>query len=185
MTQPKINLTVTQLKKHLKSLTHKELVDIIAGVYKFNREARNFIASRIMGEEVIDVLQEHYKKIITNEFFPDRGFGKLRLSVAKKAISDFKKICNDEERIMDLMTHYVEMGVEFTCTYGDINEAFYNSVESVFANIIEMLGKVNDEKIIEKFQPRLKAIVYGTGGIGWGFHDYLSDLYDEFFEGEV
>jgi len=30
-------------------------------------------------------LQEHYKKIITDEFFPDRGFGKLRLSVAKKA----------------------------------------------------------------------------------------------------
>ena len=138
-----------------------------------------------MGDDVLNSLLKHYKKIVSDEFFPDRGFGKLRLSKAKKALSDFKKICTDEERILDLMVHYVEMGVEFTNTYGDINENFYYSLESVFTSVIDMLGKVKDGKTIEKFQPRLKAIVDGTGGIGWGFHDYLSDLYIDFFSGEV
>lgn len=31
---------------------------------------------------------EKYKAIVQNEFFPPSGFGKLRLSIAKKAISD-------------------------------------------------------------------------------------------------
>lgn len=55
-----------------------------------------------------------YKNIITHEFFPNRGFGKARLSVAKKAISDFKKLSDFPLNNADIMLHYVENGVQFT-----------------------------------------------------------------------
>ncbi|MTI85656.1 MAG: hypothetical protein FH756_17605 [Firmicutes bacterium] len=61
--------------------------------------------------------------------------------------------------------------MEFTNTYGDITDNFYYSVESVYASITDMLGKVKDGKLIDEFQPRLKAIVDDTDEIGWGFHD--------------
>ena len=35
------------------------------------------------------------KDKIENEFFPKNGFGDARLSVAKKAITEFKKNCSD------------------------------------------------------------------------------------------
>jgi hypothetical protein len=43
--------------------------------------------------------EELYRKSkykIEHEFFPERGFGKLKLSQAKKAITDFKKLSNDD-----------------------------------------------------------------------------------------
>jgi hypothetical protein len=50
-------------------------------------------------------------KKIKNEFFPDRGLGKRRLTEAKREITAFKKSTNDEKRTVDLMLFYVEMGV--------------------------------------------------------------------------
>ncbi|GEM_PF-3974801 len=43
MAQPKIKLTVTQLKKELKSRSNQELIDIITGVFKFNKEAQIYM----------------------------------------------------------------------------------------------------------------------------------------------
>ena len=57
---------------------------------------------------------ETYKNIITHEFFPNRGLGKARLSIAKKAISDFKKLSDSPMCNADIMLHYVENGVQFT-----------------------------------------------------------------------
>jgi hypothetical protein len=37
---------------------------------------------------------EKYKAIIKKEFFPARGFGEARLSVARKAVMDYKKLSN-------------------------------------------------------------------------------------------
>jgi len=34
---------------------------------------------------------ESYKQTIENEFFPVRGLGKARLSVARKAVNDYKR----------------------------------------------------------------------------------------------
>ena len=76
-----------------------------------------------------DRIEDKYKEIITNEFFPKRGYGKARLSVAKKAINDFKKISDKFSLIVEIMLHYVEQGVDFTDQYGDIDSPFYDSIK--------------------------------------------------------
>jgi hypothetical protein len=45
---------------------------------------------------------------------------------------DFKKLNGLNEYLIDLAFFYVEIGIEFSNTYGGIDEAFYG-MESMFA----------------------------------------------------
>lgn len=119
-----------------------------------------------------------YKKIIEDEFFPTRGLGKARLSVAKKAISDYKKICQTDAALIDVMLFYVEQGVKFTNAYGDIDEPFYLSMEGVYEQAVVIIIKSNLKDI---FQQRCRKIMENTSGTGWGFHDTLTEVYQEAF----
>lgn len=75
------------------------------------------------------------------------------------------------------MVYYVEQGLACTLNYGDINEAFYNSLEDVFGDAIVLINKTGNPERIEAFRPRIKRIVANTSGIGWEFHDSISDVY--------
>jgi hypothetical protein len=117
------NISISKLRKELSGKTEKELLDEIVSLFKKIPQVKEYytVAFSAEGEEYV---QEKYIKIITNEFFPKRGYGKARLSVAKKAISDFKKISEKPHLVIGIMLHYVEEGVNYTAQYGDINEPF-------------------------------------------------------------
>ncbi len=110
-----------------------------------------------------------------DEFFPAKGFGKMRLTKAKSAITNFKKLTNDHLKTVALMLFYVEVGTEFTNTYGDIDERFYNSMLSMYNKVIMECEK--DEKLFHDLKNRLYDVVIKSDGIGWGYHDGLEDLY--------
>ena len=60
------------------------------------------------------------------QFFPQSAkwdFPELNYSVARKAISDFKKINSNPTAVIGLQLAYVEYGVECTLEYGDIDES--------------------------------------------------------------
>lgn len=71
------------------------------------------------------------------------------------------------------MLHYVEMSVRFTNEYGDIDEPFYNSMESMYGSALKLIA---EDEMKEKFQHRCDKIVTDTRGIGWVVHDVLSDM---------
>ena len=125
------------------------------------------------GQEVL----EKYKTVIRHEFDPPRGLPKARLSVARKAVSDFKKVSNSALDLADLMLFYVETGVQFTRYYGDIDSAFYNSMEGMFEKAAIHISK---HRLHDQFKDRCRQIVADTSGIGWGFHDTLSEIYEYF-----
>lgn len=141
------------------------------------------LASRL-GLAGQEALVEPYKRAIRDEFDPERGLPCLSLRAARKALNDFKKASANSRAIADLMFYYVEQGVACTLKYGDIDESFYSSLESVMTEAIKYLRKTGDPDMIEEFRLRLKSIVARTGGIGWGFHDYLTDLYHDEYPAE-
>ena len=73
---------------------------------------------------------------------------------------------------------FVETGVRFTNEYGDIDEAFYTSLENTYAKALTLMQQ---EKLLVQFAARTAQIVRDTRGIGWGFHDYLTETREEFY----
>jgi hypothetical protein len=172
----KKSLTWSQVKAKLSGVSQQELLDIIRDLYKLNPDNKVFLSSHLHIGDPQD-LSEPYRRKIRNEFNPDRGFPKLNLKAARKALNDFKKASADPRAVVDLMAYYVEQGVQCTLQYGDIDEGFYSSLESVFTDAIAVIKKTGDTEIIAEFYPRLEQIVWDTSGIGWGFYDYLQDIF--------
>jgi hypothetical protein len=78
------------------------------------------------------------------------------------------------------MLHYVETGTEFTNTYGDINEPFYSSLESVLVDFCEAIFKSPDpEQVYVQFYKRLVALKRAVYGIGWGYCDTVQVILDD------
>ena len=167
-------MNISELKRKLKSKTQKELIDDIAILYKSFDVVKEYYQVQLSGDDE-SVLQK-YKEIIEHEFFPisERKDPPARLSVARKAITDYKKLTGSDVNIADIMVYYVETGVRFTNEYGDIDEAFYISMESMYEKALKFIV---DKKLTDIFNERLLAIVNDTDGIGWGFHDQLEYLY--------
>ena len=169
-------LKVSELKKHLKTYDQKELIQLVSEIYKLNSEVQQYVSIKFMGEESIEFSFEKAKKEIKDEFFPSKGDGRLRLVKAKKAISDFKKLTNDEDKTLDLKLYYVEMGSKFTNTYGDISSGFYDSMITMFRDVVQVCNA--DENVFNKYNERLLEVVNESEGIGWGYSECLNDDYN-------
>lgn len=171
-------ITPRQLKQRLTQLPPAQLVDDIVDLYKKFPAVKDYYQSRLAPASEQQLL-EKYKNIIQKEFFPTRGFGKLRLAVARKAITEYQKVSDSIPDLAHLMLFYVEMGVRFTKTYGDIDGPFYDSMETMYERTAKFVVK---HKLKEQFAFRFEEIVRKTTDMGWGFHDFLSEVYYEYFD---
>ena len=66
---------------------------------------------------------------------------------------------------------------KFTNEFGDIDEPFYISIESMLDDLAVMMR--NNPELYPKFQNRLGKLEKSTSGIGWGFHDHIADVVSE------
>jgi hypothetical protein len=169
---------LTDLKNELKKLDKDKLIALIAELYKKNKSVKEFFDFYVHPDE--KELLEKYRIKVFEAFYPKRGFN-YNLKNGKKAINDFKKLGTSEDLQADLMLFYVETGVSFTNDYGDINEAFYKSLATTFVNALILLNK---ENLLDPFKGRVEKIVDDTNGIGWGFHDYLVQVWCDFYPPE-
>lgn len=72
------------------------------------------------------------------------------------------------------MLTYVENGTEFTHEFGDINESFYNSLESVLNEMAQLLMREGKE-LYSRFRERIRRLATLVDGIGWGYGDAVRD----------
>lgn len=160
-----------EIRVKLNKNSHRDLLGLIGDLYALRKENKNFLDARFMkGTHVL----EPYKAIIKKNICPDFPHP-IKTSVARKAISDYKKAIGHPHDLAELMVYYVECGVQFTLTYGDIDEPFYSSLESMFQQAVRFI-KGCEKSIIEAFLPRFQTIVHKTRNMGWGFHDFLADV---------
>jgi hypothetical protein len=167
----------SKISKYLKSLSKDELITEIKKLHKLFSDVREYYQVELTagGEEE---LLKRYKKIVKDEFLPDRGWGDAKLSMARKAVNDFVKLSKNNRNAADIMIYYVEIGVKYTNAYGDINEPFYASMEKMYQKAVYY---VIEHGLKDVFVERLKKMVENTENIGWGFHDDLGDMFSEFF----
>ena len=164
------------LKKHLTQFNKEQLIEQIQELHKKYKDVKTYYEFTLNPNS--NAQADKVKKLIHKLFNPPFGQDP-KLRDARKEVTGFKKLSPPEDAIADVMLHYVESGVQFTNNYGDINEPFYNSVAGMFHDACKFI-KANG--LQEQFKNRCEKIMNDTDGIGWGFHDELSDYYYEFFE---
>jgi hypothetical protein len=170
-------------RKHLATLDTSALLSLVKDLYDAAPGNRDFIHARCQAEDSGGEVLESYRSKIVEQFFPKRGFGKLKLAEARKAIRDFRKATGNIPGTAELLMAYVENGVNFTREYGDIDERFYSSVESALEELSDLLRGPGRE-LYPQFADRLAKVEQLADGIGWGFHDFISDVVGQ-LEGEL
>lgn len=162
------------VKKAISGYDKAALVGLIADLYDFSDQNRNFLHARFsLGADPL----KPYKKIIDDALFPDVMKNKpVRIADAKRAISDYTKAIGDQKGILELMLNFVEAGTAFTLDLGDMDESFYLALERMYKKAIKQLLTF-DEYIIDAYYARFEKLVSSTKDIGWGYHDSLADIF--------
>jgi hypothetical protein len=172
-----VKLTKSALNKHLKQLNHDQLIDLVKACFGVSKDMEKFFAVRILGDEAVESLFQEYREKIEKEFFPVRGGGKLRLQEAEHAISEFERLTGNARYTLDLKLIFVENGVDFTLSCGDMDGRFYFSMVFMYADIINQVNEDETAELFDEFDERLEAVILKTEGIGRDFHDHLAELH--------
>lgn len=170
-------MSITMLNKYLKDLPKEKLIELIKELYYLNNANCDFLKNKCDPQHEKNIL-EKYKKKIDNEFKTKKGYVNLSFSNIRKNISEFNLISKQPLYMAELLFHYVKTGVDFTNEFGDIDEKFYNSIELGYKNLLEFIFK---NGIQNEFKEKCFQIQQDSYGIGWGFSDYMSELYYSFF----
>jgi len=176
-----------KVEEILQKVEKKELIDLIRELYGRSVGDRMLINSRYLGEGVKkekNKMLERYRKIIKEEFLPEKGLEKIRYSVAERAISDYSNVSGDFVGTLNLMLTYVEGGVRFASIFGAINDEFYDNIEGMLDRFCEQLKTDEGQKYYPLFRERLLKTCMGLENIGWGFEEAICVLVadiEEFF----
>jgi len=163
------------VRQQLATWEKAALLALVKDLYEAAAENRDFIHARSKAGECDGEALEKYRDKIVDQFFPARGDGKLKLGEARKAIRDYSKATGNIPGTVELLMTYVENGTRFTHEFGDIDERFYNSLESSLEELAALLrGKARG--IYPQFSARLARVEQMSDGIGWGFHDFVRDV---------
>lgn len=154
-----------------------QLMALVKDLYDLSPENRSFLEARFKPAAGVDA----YKDAIDAALYPDVYHNQVvQLAQGRKAIAQYRNASGDIEGTLELMTFYVERGTQFTVDFGDIDEAFYNSVEGMFRDVVDLL-KDKGSELADRFVPRLAAVRDSAKGIGWGFYDGLYEALAEAF----
>jgi len=163
------------VRQELATWQKPALLALVKDLYAVSAENRDFVHARSKAGGCGGEALEKYRGKIVKQFFPARGFGKLKLGEARKAIRDYRKATGDIPGTAELLMTYVENGARFTHEYGDIDERFYRSVESALDELAALL-RGDARGMYPQVRDRLARVKQMTDGIGWGFHDFVADV---------
>ncbi|MBC8097053.1 MAG: plasmid pRiA4b ORF-3 family protein, partial [Akkermansiaceae bacterium] len=91
------------VKQHLKDWNAAQLSALIKDLYDSSKDNRTFLDARVQADGNGGAALETYRQRIVEQFFPKRGFGKLKLAEARKAIRDYKKATGNVEGAIELL----------------------------------------------------------------------------------
>lgn len=175
------NPTWSDVKSAVVDIDQKQLLKLVADLYRFSKENQAFFHARFgVGDDPIGP----YKKTIDECMHPDIYSNKpIQIAKAKKAISSYSKAVGDPLGVTELMVFFVERGNSFTVNFGDIDEGFYDSLNGMYRRAIQKVLSLPEEQR-SVFRDRLEEIMTSSSGIGWGYHDMISDDYYSAFPEE-
>jgi hypothetical protein len=172
MTSKKQSPGWSVIRQHLNAQARPALLALVKDLYDASASTRDFLHARVLDEGGDGTAVERYRRTIIEQFYPARGFGKLKLAEARHAIREYRRATGNLAGTIDLMLTYVENGTQFTRQYGDLNAAYYHSLESVLHEMTQLLRK-DDPALYPQFRERIQQLDAHADHIGWGYGDFL------------
>ena len=170
-------LTEKSLVKKLNTMNQEELVKIISDLFKTNKSVEARLNLIILGDEYGRGLVEKYKKQLYKIFNPSNIVRTgLSLERAQMILSDFANICGSGRWYGDLALYFAECATDFTMSYGDINEKFYDALGDAYHDAVAMASE--DEELYQLWKDRLEYIYHEFSGFGWGMDEFITEEYD-------
>lgn len=168
-------LTEKALVKRLDVMSREELGKIIIELFKTNKTVEARLNMRFLGEEYGSALLEKYKKQLYKIFNPSNLRSGFSLERAQMVLSDFADICDSGRWYGDLALYFAECATDFTMSYGDINEKFYDALGDAYHDAVVIASK--DVELYKLWKDRLEYIFHELSGFGWGMDAFISDEY--------
>jgi hypothetical protein len=166
------------VKRKIISFNIAQLLELIGDLYRLSKSNKEFFHTRFSLSE--DSL-ESYKRIIQDAIHPYLEDNEtLDIGSAEDAIKQYSKAIDDVKGETELMVFFVECGNNFTLSYGDIDDEFYDSLLRMYEKAIQSVTEL-PTKGQKVFKERLHEIIDSASGIGWGYHGGLRELYYESF----
>ena len=171
-------MSKAKLKKELNNLSKENLVEQILDLYDKNKSVKEFYDFYLNPHNEKELV-EKYKKIIIKEFNVERPERSgLKFSIAKRAISDFRDLQPSPEALADVMLTLPEYACEFTYTYGDMEDTFYNGA---YNNFVTALKFIHKHDLLENFKLRAEQCVKWASVCGYGFADDIAEVFYDYY----
>ena len=156
----------------------EQLIDLISDLYRLSASNKDFFFTRFsIGDDPLP----KYKKIIQDSVHPYLEDNEtLDIGKAIDAINRYSRAVDNPAGEAELRVFFVECGNNFTLSYGDIDEDFYDAILEMYEYASETVLEL-PKKEQEEFKNRLQEIMKSASGIGWGYYDGLCDIYYEAF----
>jgi hypothetical protein len=159
------------IKQQLNEKSKEELIDLIKKIFDFSSEAQAILQANMV-ESSDNTTLELFRENIKKNFITNRGFSKNMLTDSKRMVQEYSKTTRNTIGIIDLLLTFIECGTEYTVVNGDINEPFYDSLETAFEEMSNMI-RICGVDTYRLFSNRIKALAEHADQIGWGYGDFL------------
>jgi hypothetical protein len=166
------------IEKIISKFDTSQFTELIRDLYHLSADNKDFFLTRFsIGDDPLLT----YKKIIQDSVHPYlEDHETLEIENANDAINRYLKAVDNLTGEAELRFFYVECGNNFTLSYGDIDEDFYDAMLNMYEDAVKTVLKLSPRER-EVFRTRLQNIIESANGIGWGYYDGLCDLYEEAF----
>ena len=171
-----------QLRKHLEDQSPPQITEIIKGLYDLSPQNKAFLRKQFAETLEDPAFLEKCRTQIINAIYPPRRKfpGDPKFAQARKAINEYKKATGDIKGVIDLSLVYVECGTRYTLAFGDIDEPFYERLETALENAAELLlAHPMRTPLYNIFRPRFQKLVRDAGWMGWGYGDFINDTFHD------
>ena len=171
-------LTEKALKKKLQDMDRETLIQLVLDLYRSDKSVEQSINLRLVGEAYGNELLEKYKKRLHKIFDPSRAVQRgFDLEEAQQILREFAAVCaNDTGRWYgDLALYFAECTTDFTMTFGDMDEEFYDALGEAYHDAV--VAASEDEELYKLWKDRLEGVLHAFDGFGWGMGEYIAEEY--------
>jgi hypothetical protein len=175
-------LSLREVRKKLGGRSNKELIMLISKCYQSGDEVKRLLTFELSRDEeerprIIEGLMEE----LHSSFWSERRGVPLApdLRKARRVISEVRRLTGDPSTILFFMLEYVHQGARHSSAYGDMDEAYYSSLESMFWRATRLTLKDHTSLDMGEILMKMKDILHECSHFGWGVRENIRDMMED------